>query len=109
MVEIEIFVHVNCIRRRIQPQRADPAAPTEKVGNGVHLKFATLFSQKIQQSRLLLDMFDGFSVHKIDCNIRLEDESVIKGSSVIYCIVIDTCMTRPVNVTALMVQSTASY
>ena len=52
--------------------------------NGVQVKFAALFSQKIHQTRVLLDILDGFNVHKIDCNIRLKDKPSIKGSSVIH-------------------------
>ena len=43
----------------------------EKASNGVHLKCATLFSQKIHQARVLLDMLEGFNFHQVDCNIRL--------------------------------------
>ena len=104
------IIHLNRIGPQIQPQRADPCST-----NGTSKQWcppqicATLFSQKIHETRVLLDILDRFDVHQIDCNIRLEDEPSIKGSGVIYCIVIDTCMTRPVNVTARMVQSIASY
>ena len=66
-----------------------PAAPMEQASNRVKLKIATLFSQKIHQTRVLLDILDGFDTHKIDCNIRLKDKNRIKGRRVIYCIVID--------------------
>ena len=81
----------------------------EQASNGVHLKFATLFSQKIHQTRVLLDILDGFDVHEINYNMKLKDKPSLIGSRVIYCIVINICISRPVNVTARIVQSIASY
>ena len=83
------IVHVNRIHREIQPQQADPCSTNGTSKQWCQTQIATLFSQKIHQTRVLLDILDGFDIHKIDCNIRLKDKPSIKGSSVIYCIVID--------------------
>ena len=83
------IVHVNRIHREIQPQQADPCSTNVTSKQWCQPQIATLFSQKIHQTRVLLDILDGFDIHKIDCNIRLKDKPSIKGSSVIYCIVID--------------------
>ena len=82
------IVHVNQIEKFNHSEQI-PAAPMEQASIGVNLKFATLFTKKIHQNKVLLDILNGFDTHKIDCKVRLKDKPTIKGSSVIYCIVID--------------------